>query len=72
MSAKLHLFVCFVTLVIQGGAMAKCWPLHHYNQCMYQCRWISSLHELISLSVDEISDCILPILPLIRSISLLI
>ena len=29
-----HLFVCFVTLVIHGGAMAKFWPLHHYNQCM--------------------------------------
>ena len=29
-----HLFVCFVALVIQGGAMAKFWPLHHYNQCM--------------------------------------
>ena len=29
-----RLFVCFVTLVIQGGAMAKFWPLHHYNQCM--------------------------------------
>ena len=33
MSAKLwvmsHLFVCFVALVIQGGAMAKFWPLHH-------------------------------------------
>ena len=24
-----HLFVCFVALVIQGGAMAKFWPLHH-------------------------------------------
>ena len=23
----------FVTLVIQGGAMAKFWPLHH-SQCM--------------------------------------
>ena len=23
-----------VALVIQGGAMAKFWPLHHYNQCM--------------------------------------
>ena len=40
MCAKLwdmsHLFVCFVTLVIQGGAMAKFWPLHHsdYSQCM--------------------------------------
>ena len=39
MSAKLwvmsHLFVCFVALVIQGGAMAKFWPLHHCdNQCM--------------------------------------
>ena len=22
-----HLFVCFVALVIQGGAMAKFWPL---------------------------------------------
>ena len=29
-----HLFVCFVALVIQGGAMAKFWPLHHYDQCM--------------------------------------
>ena len=29
-----HLFMCFVALVIQGGAMAKYWPLHHYNQCM--------------------------------------
>ena len=26
-----HLFVCFVALVIQGGAMAKFWPLHHYR-----------------------------------------
>ena len=42
MCAKLwdmsHLFVCYVALVIQGGAMAKFWPLHHcdsdYNQCM--------------------------------------
>ena len=32
-----HLFLCFVALVIQGGAMAKFWPLHHCdsdNQCM--------------------------------------
>ena len=30
-----HLFVYFVTLVIQGGAMAKFWPLHHIvNQYM--------------------------------------
>ena len=29
-----HLFVCFVALVIQGGAMAKFWPLHHYKKCM--------------------------------------
>ena len=29
-----HLFVCFVALVIPGGAMAKFWPLHHYNKCM--------------------------------------
>ena len=33
MRAKLwdmsHVFVCFVALVIQGGAMAKFWPLHH-------------------------------------------
>ena len=26
--------MCFVAVVIQGGAMAKFWPLHHYNQCM--------------------------------------
>ena len=25
-----HLFVCFVALVIQGGAMAKFWPLHQF------------------------------------------
>ena len=25
-----HLFVCFVALVIQGYAMAKFWPFHHY------------------------------------------
>ena len=29
-----HLFVGFVALVIQGGGMAKFWPLYHYNQCM--------------------------------------
>ena len=29
-----HLSVQFVTLVIQSGAMAKFWPLHHYSQCM--------------------------------------
>ena len=29
-----HLFVCFVALVIQSGAMAKFWPLHHYKKCM--------------------------------------
>ena len=29
-----HLFVCFVALAIPGGAMAKFWPLHHYNKCM--------------------------------------
>ena len=38
MCAKLwdmsHLFACFVALVIQGGAMAKFWPLDHYDQCM--------------------------------------
>ena len=33
-----HLFVCFVALVIQGGAMAKFWPFHHYNQCMGEYR----------------------------------
>ena len=35
-----HLFVCFVALVIQCGAMAKFWPLHHsdYNKCMGQNR----------------------------------
>ena len=29
-----HVFMCFVILVIQGGPMAKFWPLHHYNQCI--------------------------------------
>ena len=31
---KSHHFMSFVTIVIQGGAMAKFWPLYHYNQCM--------------------------------------
>ena len=31
-----HHPVWFLTLVIQSGAMAKIWPLHHsdYSQCM--------------------------------------
>ena len=29
-----RLSVWFATLVIQSGAMAKFWPLHHYSQCM--------------------------------------
>ena len=29
-----HFSVWFVALVIQSGAMAKIWPLHHYSQCM--------------------------------------
>ena len=29
-----HLSEWFVTLVIQSGAMAKFWTLHHYSQCM--------------------------------------
>ena len=29
-----HLSMWFVTFVIQSGAMAKFWPLHHYSQCM--------------------------------------
>ena len=37
-----HLLVCFVVLVIQGGAMAKFWPLHHYNQCMEE-NWRKTL-----------------------------
>ena len=30
--------MCFVALVIQGGAMAKFRLLHHYNQCMEENR----------------------------------
>ena len=29
-----HRFMSFVTFVNQGGAVAKFWPLHHYNECM--------------------------------------
>ena len=29
-----HLSAWFATLVIQSGAMAKFWPLHHNSQCM--------------------------------------
>ena len=32
-----HLFVCFVALVIQGGAMAKFRPLHHTDYIVNQC-----------------------------------
>ena len=39
-----HLFVCFVTLVIQGGAMAKFWPLHHYSQYMGEYTLSTTLH----------------------------
>ena len=29
-----NLSMWFVTFVIQSGAVAKFWPLHHYSQCM--------------------------------------
>ena len=39
-------FMCFVALVIQGGAMAKFWPLHHYDQCMGENRRKNTWHSL--------------------------
>ena len=39
-----HLSVWFVTLVIQSGAMAKFWPLHHYSQCMGEYTLSTTLH----------------------------
>ena len=39
-----YLSVWFVTLVIQSGAMAKIWPLHHYNQCMGEYTLSTNLH----------------------------
>ena len=39
-----HLSVWFVTLVIQSGAMAKFWPLHHYSQCMGEYTFSTTLH----------------------------
>ena len=39
-----HLSVWFVTLVIQSGAMAKFWPLHHYSQCMGEYILSTTLH----------------------------
>ena len=39
-----NLSVCFVTLVIQSGAMAKIWPLHHYSQCMGEFTLSTTLH----------------------------
>ena len=39
-----HLTVWFVTLVIQSGAMAKFWPLHHYSQCMGEYTLSTTLH----------------------------
>ena len=41
-----HLSVRFVTLVIQSGAMAKIWPLHHYSQCMGEYTLSTTLHIL--------------------------
>ena len=41
-----HLSVWFVTLVIQSGAMAKFWPLHHYSQCMGEYTLSTTLHIL--------------------------
>ena len=38
------LSVWFVTLVIQSGAMAKFWPLHHYSQCMGEYTLSTTLH----------------------------
>ena len=72
MRAKLcnmsHLSVCFVTVVIQGGAMAKFWPLHHYNQCMGENRrktLSTTLHTLwergrVSLIfATNVAECVL-------------
>ena len=39
-----HLSVWFVTLVIQSGAMAKFWALHHYSQCMGEYTLSTTLH----------------------------
>ena len=39
-----HLSVWFVTSVIQSGAMAKFWPLHHYSQCMGEYTLSTTLH----------------------------
>ena len=39
-----RLSVWFVTLVIQSGAMAKFWPLHHYSQCMGEYTLSTTLH----------------------------
>ena len=39
-----HHSVWFVTLVIQSGAMAKFWPLHHYSQCMGEYTLSTTLH----------------------------
>ena len=39
-----HLSVWFVTLLIQSGAMAKFWPLHHYSQCMGEYTLSTTLH----------------------------
>ena len=40
----------FVALVIQGDAMAKFWPLHHYNKCSFKCS-IAKLWDMSHLFV---------------------
>ena len=44
-----RLSVWFATLVMQSGAMAKFWPLHHYSQCMGENRRIYTLHHFAYL-----------------------
>ena len=44
-----YLSVWFVTLVIQSGAMAKFWPLHHYSQCMGENGRIYTWHQFAYL-----------------------
>ena len=49
-----RLSVWFVTLVIQSGAMAKFWPLHHYSQCMGEYTLSTTLH--ISLERGRVNS----------------
>ena len=63
-----HLIACFVILVIQGGAMAKFWPLHHILQSMYMGDGLAKIFTLTRPVPHELSKKVLSVFSLILSL----